>query len=76
MEFMETKGNTFWALIQEDNDSFLLFSDKEDAITKLTDFDDPNAAQIIGLTRQEKEWVIEQVSWQEIASTLIKKVKK
>jgi len=37
---------------------------------------DPNKAQIIALSRQGKEWAIEQVSWQEIASTLIRKVKK
>jgi len=76
MEHLQTKGSTFWALIEEGADSFLLFNDKENAISKLTEMGDPNSAQIIGLTRQNKEWAIEQVSWQEIASALIKKVKK
>lgn len=76
MEFLETKGNTFWALIENGSDSFLLFTEKENAISKLTEFDDPNSAQLIGLSRKGKEWIIEQVSWQEIASALIRKVKK
>lgn len=76
MSMIETSNNTFWTLVQEGKKSLLIFNDKDDAISKLTEFEDPNKCQIISLTRQGTEWEIEQVSWQEIASALITKVRK
>jgi len=76
MAFIKTNGSVFWALTKENDDEFLLFQNKNDAINKLTEYDEPDTCQIISIKRESNEWIIEQVSWQEIASALIKKVRK
>jgi len=76
MDHIETKGNTFWVLIESNKENMIIFNQKDTAIEKLSEADDPNSVQIISLTKQGKEWAIEQVSWQEIASALIRKARK
>jgi hypothetical protein len=76
MDYLETIGNTFWAIVEEGKENLLLFKNKEDSINKLSEVGDPITVQIISITKQGNEWSIEQVSWQEIASVLIRKTKK
>ena len=78
MSKLEIKGTTFWALVKEDKKPVItLFRDKTEAITVLTGQGNTEESNIISITRASaEEWKIEQISWKEIATELMKAIKK
>lgn len=78
MSKLEIKGTTFWALVDGDKKaSITLFSDKTEAIGVLTAQGNTAESNIMSITRvSEEEWKVEQISWKEIATELMKAIKK
>ena len=73
MSNFKVKDNTFWVLI---GDEMTLFIDRSNAIKTLTSLKNPSEAQLIAFTREESDrWTIEQVSWKDIATDLIRAMK-
>ena len=75
---LEIKGTTFWVLVNVDKKaSITIFSDKTEAITVLTGQGNTEESNIISITRvSAEEWKVEQISWKEIATELMKAIKK
>ena len=74
MNFLNIKDNVFWVMIDDDSNSLLfVFENKEDAISKVADFEDVPSVKIVKFSRKEAEWVISNLSWRNVAFHLIKK---
>ena len=78
MAKLEIKGTTFWALVNGDKKtSITLFSDRTEAIGVLTAQGNTDESNIMSITRvSAEEWKVEQISWKEIATELMKAIKK
>lgn len=78
MSKLEIKGTTFWALVSGGKKaSITIFSDKTEAIGILTAEGNTDESNIMSITRvSAEEWKVEQISWKEIATELMKAIKK
>ena len=78
MSNLKIEGNKFWVLVDGGKqESMAVFSDKTEAIKTLTAQGNTDESNIMTVTRvSAEEWSVEQVSWKEIASELMKAIKK
>ena len=73
MNSLKVKDNTFWVLMGEE---MTLFNNKAEAISILTSLDNPSESKLMTVTCDESDnWTIEQVSWKEIATDLMRSMK-
>ncbi len=74
MNHLNIKDNVFWVMIDGDSESLLfVFENKEDAISKVADYDEAPSVKIVEFSRNNAEWAISNLSWREVAFDLIKK---
>jgi hypothetical protein len=74
MDYLNIKNNVFWVMLDDESDSLLfVFENKEDAISKIADYEEVPSVKIVKFSRKDAEWAISNLSWRNVAFDLIKK---
>ena len=77
MNYLNIKNNDFWVMLDDESDSLLfVFENKEDAISKVADYEEVPSVKIVKFSRSEAEWAISNLSWRNVVFDLIKKAPK
>lgn len=77
MPQIEIESDTMWTLYdEEDNIILYVFTNREDALFKMADYEDISTLQIAQIGRKGKGWKCENMSWKELVVDLIKKANK
>lgn len=77
MSQIEVDSDTLWALYDEKENKILyVFTNREDALFKMADYDEVSSLQISKIARTEEGWDIDCLSWKELVVDLIKKANK
>jgi hypothetical protein len=66
-----------WTLYDEEDSIILyVFTNREDALFKMADFEDVSTLQVAKIKRTPKTWKTENMSWKELVVDLIKRANK
>ena len=77
MDYLNIKNDVFWVMLDDESDSLLfVFENKEDAISKVADYEEVPSVKIVKFSRNEAEWAISNLSWRNVVFDLIKKAPK
>ncbi len=74
MPQFEIESDTMWTLYdEEDNMIMSVFTNRDEALFKLADYEDISSLQVAKIMRKGKGWKCENMSWKELVVDLIKK---
>ena len=63
MDYLNIKNNVFWVMLDDESDSLLfVFENKEDAISKIADYEEVPSVKIVKFSRKDAEWAISNLS--------------